>query len=184
MENNFKPEVGKIYCFHYEKANRDVIVAVTITCEMRPEVAKELIEDIQHDTTAANDMRTGAKLLEINDYLRLAKKLADIKIERGKGGFIMPEEKQLEAMVAKLREIYFPPRTRAVTPRNKVLNHFIRAYIPENIELTEDGPITAVYAGKVVTSTGKVSHKWYVLSLTKVPNYAFDEKYAIRLVDK
>jgi len=170
-----RPTIGKVYTFDYENLFPVVEYDDRVRCKLKSKVAQKLVQELQEN---AEEIKLRFKLRKevlAQEYTSARKKLQKLQNKREKGKRKSDEEKQAEKDLNELKKKYFP-RGKKIKAEWKARNLFIRYYDPDQIIPAETG-ITAVYAGKQITPTGKIIHKWFCLSPSKIPAQHISERY-------
>lgn len=180
------PKIGKVYTFQYTNTTEKKNTDSRIVCKLDSETIEYLIDKLEKDSKKITEDFKQRKA-ELKPYFAELKKLHKFQEKRGYGRK-SKEELALEKAIDKLQKKFFNKLKFKPKNHEKAWNSFVRYYIPENIELYTPSPniyeagrdingrkyLIALYAGKNITQHGKIVHKWYNLTWTKIPESLFD----------
>lgn len=178
MATNYK--IGHVYKFGYTPLHEPKKVEDPVYCSLNPDEQKLLIESLVYGaekTKAAFEK----KQADFDVYFNMVKELDRIKGNRQKKGSRdkSAEEVDLERRITAMKKIYFRRKTddekALIAPVVKARNLFFRNYLPKQITNSDD-TITAVYAGKDMSSNGNVTYRWYVLNSVAIPKKSINKE--------
>jgi len=162
-----KFSIGEVYClaeYEYKNANSiddEKTIVVQISSEASQKLAKQLKQKAAKIEEAFN-----AKKIEVQEYQKKVDKLQKLKEAKAK----TEERKNLEKEIVKLKKKIFQKKSNKSNLIQQA-NLVMRNYIPENMVLS-DTPVSngtyVMYAGPDITQNGKIIHRWYNLSPTKI----------------
>ena len=173
------PTIGKVYVFKYAMLKRDIEFNDRIMAKLSDKESEKLITELKESAKEIKNCFRERKD-ELKEYFKLLKKLDKEKEKRhlnSKYARKSQKEIDLETTIEEMKKVYF--KKYKPSKREKARAIFIRNYDPDCIlEIQNDEPgVKAVYAGKTITPTGKIVHKWYNLTPTKVPVSLINDKY-------
>lgn len=172
-------QIGQIYTFAYKNKTPSKKKKAPVKAKLKDTVVNDLAKELQENKQQIQESFEN-KLSRYRKEMSHLIALTEAQKEERKGEMrrkLNEDEIRNLNQLEGIKEELFPKEKKEKTNKQKAIDLFFRAYLPENMQVDdENGNQIAIYAGPRLTTKGNITHNWIaleaVLEQDKIPQEA------------